>query len=58
MGWDVLTIPLHRYTYIAWGVGGLMFLVWVFWHFTVPFRDMPVVGKYFKFIEDEIKKKV
>lgn len=56
MGWDVLTIPLHRYTYIAWGIGTAIFLVWAFWHFTLPFRDMPVIGRYFKMLEKKLKK--
>ncbi len=56
MGWEILILPLHRYAYIAWGVSGLIFLVWVFWHFTLPFRDMPIVGRYFKTMETTIKK--
>jgi len=57
MGWDILTIPLHRYAYIAWGISLLMFVMWVFWHFTLPFRDMPVIGHYFRTIEKKFEKK-
>lgn len=56
MGWNILVLPLHRYTYIAWGVSGLIFLVWIFWHFTLPFRDMPIIGRYFRTIEHTMKK--
>ena len=56
MGKDILIIPLHRYSVIAWGVSGLMFLGWVFWHFTLPFRDMPIVGKYFRNMEKKLKR--
>ena len=56
LGWDIITIPLHRYAYIAWGVGVLIFSVWTFWHFTLPFRDMPFIGKYFRTIEKKLKK--
>ena len=56
MGWEVITIPLHRYSYIAWGIGPVIFLGWVFWRFTLPFRDMPIIGRYFKMFESKLKK--
>lgn len=57
LGWEILTIPLHRYAYIAWGSGALIFLVCVFWHFTLPFRDMPIIGKHYRNMETNFKKK-
>ena len=56
MGWEIMSIPLHRYTYIAWGVGTSIFAFCVFWHFTLPFRDMPIIGKYYRDIETRISK--
>ena len=37
IGWDILTIPLHWSAYVVWALGGLLFSLWVFWHFTFPF---------------------
>ena len=56
LGWEIMTIPLHRYSYIAWGVGTAIFLICVFWHFTLPFRDMPIVGKYYTNLVTRLKK--
>jgi hypothetical protein len=55
LGWDILTIPLHRYAYIGWGTAALIFFIWVFWHFTLPFRHMPIIGKYYRKIEKNFK---
>ena len=57
MGWDILSIPLHSSAYYLWGVTGVVFLVMVFWKFTLPFRDMPFIGHHFQSIEDKLKLK-
>ena len=56
LGWEILAIPLHQYAYIGWGVGALLFFICVFWHFTLPFRDMPIIGKYYRNLEINLKK--
>ena len=55
IGWDILTIPLHWSAYVVWAIGGLLFSLWVFWHFTFPFKHMPFIGPYFKTLEKKMK---
>jgi phosphatidylserine synthase 2 len=43
-GWYILTTPVPRAAIIFWGPLFLLVFVWAFWKFTVPFRDMPVIG--------------
>ena len=57
IGSDILSIPLHPSAYVLWAIATLAFFVWVFWHFTVPFKHMPLIGPYFKTLEKKIKGK-
>jgi len=38
MGWDIITVPIPRLAVAFWSALVLGFLVWTFWHFTLPFR--------------------
>ncbi len=48
MGWDVVTIPVPRVAVAFWSSLAAVFVVWVFWHFTLPFKYMPGIGPYYR----------
>ena len=48
MGWQILTIPIPRIAWVFWSTLAVVFSVWVFWHFTFPFKHMPVIGPYYR----------
>ena len=54
-GWDIVTIPVPVYIKLAWATFFAAFALWTFWHFTLPFRDMPFIGKYFRRLEGKSK---
>lgn len=54
-GSDIMSISPHPLILAGWVVLLVVFLIWTFWHFTVPFRDMPVIGSYWRRLEDKIK---
>lgn len=55
LGWHIVTIPLHPYTYVVWAIGLGVLALWALWYFTVPLRDMPGIGPYFRTIQDKLK---
>ncbi|XP_064400566.1 phosphatidylserine synthase 2-like isoform X2 [Halichondria panicea] len=48
MGWDVVTIPLPRTAVVFWTTLAGVFLIWVVWHFTLPFKHMPIIGPHYR----------
>lgn len=54
-GSEILSILPSPTILMCWTVVLVIFLVWTFWHFTVPFRDMPVIGSYFRRLEGKSK---
>lgn len=47
-GWDILTTPVPWYFLTAWAVMVVAVFIWAAWKFTVPFKDMPVIGPYYR----------
>ncbi|XP_065911554.1 phosphatidylserine synthase 2-like isoform X2 [Dysidea avara] len=55
-GWETITLPIPYHICVAWAVTFICFSIWVFWHFTFPFKDWPILGpryrKLFRIKED------
>lgn len=56
-GWYILSIPIHTEWAIFWLSAAALFSVWVIWRFTLPLRDMPIVGHYVRRLEVKTKTK-
>lgn len=56
-GWYILSIPVPRYAIIFWIVTILLGMLWAFWRFTVPFKDMPVIGVVYRRLFRRFKRK-
>ena len=54
-GWDIVSIPVPVTIKLAWATFFAAFALWTFWRFTLPFRDMPFIGKYLRRLEGRSK---
>ena len=46
MGWEIVTIPLTQTAVAFWISLALIVLSWLFWKFTLPLKNWPIVGPY------------
>ena len=47
-GWDIITTPVPWYFLTAWAVLLVAIFIWAAWKFTVPFKEMPIIGPYYR----------
>jgi len=47
-GWKIITLPIPFHICVMWAVAFIFFSFWVFWHFTFPFKDWPVLGPHYR----------
>ena len=47
-GREILTIVPPTTALVFWGILFVALVVWVFWHFTYPFKDWPILGEHIR----------
>jgi hypothetical protein len=52
-GWDIVTIPIPTVAIVGWALFFIGLGMWIFWKFTYPMKDWPIIGFLFRKSKNE-----